>query len=840
MARTGQIIWESGEQSSNQRLVSSNYFTMYWVSGAWPEVPYKINSVQIRYSKSAWGGVSTIYRADSTSGSKLGEGGSYWTGWGAADLSTDKSLYTALPVTSGGSWRVLIYGDGGTAGTITNGTKITITATWELTESASTFTLEESAVTVEVSAQVALQLNVTEGTNVISHKARVTIGGTDVLAETAVTVEDGVVTLSLSQDDVAALIPDSRTGRATVILNSYADSDRLIGSSSQTLGITIGSSYGVQLGAVRAMMTDHYMTQLLKGVGRYRITATPLLRDAGARVTNVVFSGQNLQQAGTATSATTEPLTRTGSHTYTVTATDSRGYSSTQTVTPTDQVKDYAIPAGALSAERCLADGTPDASGTCARVTLDYTWASGVSSNRVSHPLQYKEAGAASWSAASFSTDAGGQAVAIVTGLAVDRIYDLQVVLTDSVQNEFPALAVNTLTARIPSADAFFVFSKAAGKQYFGFGAYPTHSECVEVKPSWGLYAHGRELGEWLDAKASAGHGVNMIRNLLKPYSESGKRMNLNGQTTVSGSPGIGWSDAQHGIRGTGDRASRCYLRLGRSASEMISSGSMYGLEAGKTYTMSFDATVHLLGGTASLTDAPENQVILWYVKGGTTAVIYPADGAPYGTFSAYTNDTLGQELETKNFRWTFTVPEDATAVTFLFANENRTNNRYAAGDFIEIRNMKLEAGDQATPWTAAPEDYAGSAELAAVAADVAALAETSITPSSYTVPAIHCAVKKHGSAVHLEYYSEVGAVQGYDTVLLTLPAAARPSATRYLPCFFGSRSATGGNVGYGMVKVGSDGQVTVDLFSGLMHAGGSSAGDSTQTSVLVNGWYEV
>ena len=91
MARTGQIIWESGEQNSNQRLVSSNYFTMNWVSGAWPEVPYKINSVQIRYSKSAWGGVNTIYRAESTSGSKLGEGGSYWTGWGAADLSTDKA-----------------------------------------------------------------------------------------------------------------------------------------------------------------------------------------------------------------------------------------------------------------------------------------------------------------------------------------------------------------------------------------------------------------------------------------------------------------------------------------------------------------------------------------------------------------------------------------------------------------------------------------------------------------------------------------------------------------------------------------------------------------------------
>ena len=91
--------------------------------------------------------------------------------------------------------------------------------------------------------------------------------------------------------------------------------------------------------------------------------------------------------------------------------------------------------------------------------------------------------------------------------------------------------------------------------------------------------------------------GRNLIKNTLNPdVSAPEKYPRLIGQTyTNTMSAGSVKTVAEHGIRVTNTGAVRIKIRFGSSSP---SSGDLNGLVPGETYTLSFDASWQLLGGT--------------------------------------------------------------------------------------------------------------------------------------------------------------------------------------------------------------------------------------------------
>ena len=110
-------------------------------------------------------------------------------------------------------------------------------------------------------------------------------------------------------------------------------------------------------------------------------------------------------------------------------------------------------------------------------------------------------------------------------------------------------------------------------------------------------------------------------------------------------------------------------------------SSNLYGLTPGETYTLS---------GSASLTTGELKFRAQYDTGSGWTNLGNPSDlGILVSDGSVFTP-----------FSYTFTIPVGATGVYFSLQNYN-----YTDGSLFKFKNMKLEKGSKATPWTPAPED---------------------------------------------------------------------------------------------------------------------------------------
>ena len=226
----------------------------------------------------------------------------------------------------------------------------------------------------------------------------------------------------------------------------------------------------------------------------------------------------------------------------------------------------------------------------------------------------------------------------------------------------------------------------------------------------------GNVVSEWSpapeDTLADAIAGIsiggrNLIWRTLTPGTSIGTRPCINGRNGITNgeltmSAGT-LSVAEHGITVTNTDARQTVVRFGQSSSS-TPDGNMMGLFAGGTYTFSCDAELKLLGGTKT-SATTRTMFVIRYAKDGDTSYTIGtvADGLAY-VINTYTEDTKGTVV-TKRVEFTFTLPPDATSLIFTLHNDDATAAHYAAGDYISLRNMKLERGTKATDWTPAPED---------------------------------------------------------------------------------------------------------------------------------------
>lgn len=192
--------------------------------------------------------------------------------------------------------------------------------------------------------------------------------------------------------------------------------------------------------------------------------------------------------------------------------------------------------------------------------------------------------------------------------------------------------------------------------------------------------------------------GRNLIKNTLNPdVSTPEKYPRLIGQTyTNAMNAGSAKTVAEHGIRVTNTRENRTYVRFGGTGAN----GSMNGLVAGETYTLSFDAKWKLFKKTIESTATFNFRAYLY------------DDRTTQGTFANNANFTIGEigvedrgEPMSGRCEFTFDIPNNVTML-YLQIQANSSNAAYYADDdYIELCNLKLEKGNRASDWSPAPED---------------------------------------------------------------------------------------------------------------------------------------
>lgn len=195
--------------------------------------------------------------------------------------------------------------------------------------------------------------------------------------------------------------------------------------------------------------------------------------------------------------------------------------------------------------------------------------------------------------------------------------------------------------------------------------------------------------------------GRNLILNTLYPDATGSglKRPHLIGQITNTSGRGT-CTVAEHGIRFTCTSANWQYIYFGSSAN--TATPCMLGLEAGETYTLSADLSWKVLSSDTGMADATTRHMgaVLYYstVESGSWHAI--------GTINQFpiTQADKGTEMS-GHLVYTFTVPLTAKRLYLGIKADITSASHYAAGDFIEARNLKLERGNRATDWTPAPED---------------------------------------------------------------------------------------------------------------------------------------
>ena len=211
--------------------------------------------------------------------------------------------------------------------------------------------------------------------------------------------------------------------------------------------------------------------------------------------------------------------------------------------------------------------------------------------------------------------------------------------------------------------------------------------------------------------------GRNLIQGTLNPVvTPVDSRPKIVGQTTfTTGQTNATWSAADitpegvkygHGFRVTNTDARRPFVRFGTAT---VSAGSLNGLVAGWTYTMSGRCQFRQMSNYSG-SDTYAMRVSLY-----TDAENPGSSFAVSSYFDIYSiTPSLAGAIRAKRFAFTFTVPSAATMAYIVIRCTNTTDSAYGTSDYIDLRDLKLERGEVATGWTPAPEDQVGNDEIIA------------------------------------------------------------------------------------------------------------------------------
>ena len=308
----------------------------------------------------------------------------------------------------------------------------------------SSFTVSSS-----VNTGSALSGTVTPSSTAFNHKIQLKIGST--LKDT-ISLAAGVTTFSYTVPH--SWFPSSTSGTITAVLETYNGST-LVATTSKNVAANVPSSIVPSVSAFTAAIAANGLSGLyVQGKTTATLTATATA-GSGSSIKSYAYSGPNITASANSTTITTNTITTSsikssGTLTYTVQVTDNRGRTASKTVSIS--VQPYSTPSiGAVSVQRCDANGNLSDSGTYARYTVNSTYASVGGKNTRTVTVAYSSNNGSSYSTATTlqaATDTANSKTGTYGGgaFAIASSYLIRFTITDSYG------ATHSVTAPLQSA----------------------------------------------------------------------------------------------------------------------------------------------------------------------------------------------------------------------------------------------------------------------------------------------------------------------------------------------------------------------------------------------------
>ena len=229
---------------------------------------------------------------------------------------------------------------------------------------------------------------------------------------------------------LAAQFPNSASGTVTITCETYNGST-LIGTQSVGLTVSITDDMVPTCSAVisEAVTMPSGITGYIRSRSKLKIDVTAA-GSYGSTITTYKIAANGSEYTGKA-SVTTEYLTTAGTNKISVTVTDSRGKTASAEYSVT--VIDYSAPAvKQLSYVRCDADGTENAVGEYALITVAGRITSLSGQNGKSCAISTKASTASTWNAGTIDLADYEFTQNYLMAAAIDGTYNVKVVLSDS------------------------------------------------------------------------------------------------------------------------------------------------------------------------------------------------------------------------------------------------------------------------------------------------------------------------------------------------------------------------------------------------------------------------
>ena len=317
-----------------------------------------------------------------------------------------------------------------------------------------------------------LTVTITPANSTFKHKVEIKVGTTTVYSGDFIPAGTNTKKCSISH----SWFPSSTSGSIVVYLHTYRSDGTFVATVYKTVTANVPSNIVPQIDDFIAEAYSGGLSGLyVQGKSTVKLTCTAKMGD-GATVSSYAFSGPNLNVSSTSSTTTSAVLTKSGTLTYTVTVTDSRGRQVSDDVQIT--VYPYVAPRiTSIQAQRCLADGTPDNNGTCAKVTVATSHSAISTLNKATVSLSNSKDSYKTETTIITSTNGDNSYSNVYgSGFLADETYTIRATITDAYG------ASNTLIATLASAQRAFNIAK------YGNGVAVGGFSTVDSKNDSGLF----------------------------------------------------------------------------------------------------------------------------------------------------------------------------------------------------------------------------------------------------------------------------------------------------------------------------------------------------------------
>lgn len=348
---------------------------------------------------------------------------------------------------------------------------------------ASDFTINAGSALLGSSVNIQISRKSTNFTHKVSYQ----FAGSSSTTVTSNAATSATFTPPLS---LASNIPNTTTGTLTVTVTTYNGSTQIGSAVSKSVNLNLPTSVVPTMGTPTTARIDNGVPSgwgvYVRSISVCKVTINGAAGIYGSTIKSYQITGGGINSSSS--TAQTPSLPTAGTVTFTCTITDSRGRTASKSVSI--NVVDYSPPSIAVSAVRCISNGTPSSEGTYLKVTVDYSYASVSSKNSITS----KKVTCNGVSNTSFGDNAG---FVLAANVSIGRTYVLTATVTDALGKTATAsinIGTSTRIMNVRSSKdglAIGKFSEKAGFEV-GWPAYFENSSQFDgiAKFPGGTYVH--------------------------------------------------------------------------------------------------------------------------------------------------------------------------------------------------------------------------------------------------------------------------------------------------------------------------------------------------------------